>query len=156
MNKLIKFIAIFFAIIIFVLLGILAFVNPPQKTATTVSTPATPGYPTSPNGHVQIFNPVPGQTIISPETVSGSVTGGGWFFEATFSVRVVDADGTVLGEGQAQAQSDWTSTGTVLFMGAIPFSVSHSATGTIVFSKDNPSGLPQDEESFSVPIKFQQ
>lgn len=154
MNKLIKLIAIFLAVIIFVLLGILFFVNPPQKGTTTTSTPTASGYPTSPDGHVQVFDPVPGQTIISPKAISGSVTGGGWFFEATFPVKIVDADGTVLGEGQARAQSDWMSTGTVLFTGVIPFSAPRSVTGTIVFLKDNPSGLPQNEESFSVPIRF--
>jgi hypothetical protein len=155
MNKLVKFIAIFLAVIIFVLLGILFFVNPPQKATTTISTSAIPGYSTSPDGHVRVFDPVPGQRIISPEAVSGSVTGGGWFFEATFPVKILDADGTILGQGQARAQNDWTSTGTVLSTGVIPFLAPHSATGTIVFSKDNPSGLPQNGESFSVPVKFQ-
>lgn len=70
MNKLVKYIAIIFAVIIVVLLGILFFVNPPQKTTTAGPTPATLNYPVSPDGHVRIFDPMPGQTIISPETVS--------------------------------------------------------------------------------------
>jgi hypothetical protein len=154
MNKLVKYIAVIFAIIIVILLGILIFVKSPRAPLSG-SVPEAPSYPTSPDGHVEIADPVPGQTMISPKAVSGWVTGGEWFFEGTFPVKVVDADGTVLGQGQAQAQGDWMSTGTVAFTGTISFSAPHFETGTIVFSKDNPSGLPQNDESFSVPVRFQ-
>ena len=69
-------------------------------------------------------------------------------------MKILDGDGTVIGQGQARAQNEWTSTGTVLFMGTILFSAQRFATGTVVFSKDNPSNLPQNRESFSVPIRF--
>jgi len=157
MNKVAKCIAIAFAVIIVALLAILAFVNPPPKgVATAGHTPVTLGYPTSLDGHVKIFNPIPGQIVVSPSAISGNVTGGGWFFEGTFPVRIVDANGAVLGDGQAKETEPgaWASTGTVAFAGTIFFNVSHSATGTIVFSKDNPSGMPQNSESFSVPVRF--
>ena len=103
MNKIAKCIVIIFAVIIIVLLWMLAFVNPPQKNAATQNAiSAMPGYPISPDGHVEIMNPVAGQVIVSPVIIKGSVTGGGWFFEATFPIKVVDADGIVLGQGQAQ------------------------------------------------------
>jgi hypothetical protein len=155
MNKIAKYIAIIFAVIIVILLGILAFVNLPQKgTVATGSVSMEPNYPTSSDGHVKIMNLMPGQTITSPETVNGVVTGGGWFFEAVFPVKVMDGDRTVLGLGQAQAESDWMTTGTVPFSATVSFSVPHSVTGIVVFSKDNPSGLPQNTESFSVPVRF--
>lgn len=156
MNKVAKYTAIILGVIIFVLLGILAFVNPPQKgNVVSGSVAEVPNYPTSPDGHVKIADPAPNQTIISPKAVSGWVTGGGWFFEGSFPIKVVDADGSILGTGFASAkQGEWTSTGTVLFMGTISFRASHSATGSIVFSKDNPSGLSQNDESLSVPIRF--
>ncbi len=155
MNKTAKYIAIIFAVIIVVLLGILAFVNPPQKGAVATNIVSSASvHPTSPDGRVEIFDPMPDQTIISPESVSGNVTGGGWFFEGTFPVKIVDGDGTVLGQGPVRAQSDWTSTGTVSFTGTIVFLAPHSATGTIVFSKDNPSDMAQNEVSFGVPVRF--
>jgi hypothetical protein len=157
MNKIAKFVVIFFAVIIIVLLWILAFVNPPKKaTVATGTIPTTPNYAISPDGHVKIFKPTPSQIITSPATVSGSVTGGGWLFEGTFPIKVVGADGTVLGMGQIHETNPgtWTSLGEVPFSGIISFSTPDSATGTIVFSKDNPSGLPRNSESFSVPIRF--
>ena len=80
--------------------------------------------------------------------------GGGWFFEASFPVKVVDADGIVLGQGQAQAQGDWMSTGTVPFVASISFATPYSATGTIVLAKDNPSGMLQNDLPLRVPVAF--
>lgn len=150
MNKIVKFIAVAFAVIIIILLGVLIFVKPAEKPGTGPE----PGAFVSPNGHLVVYEPNQTEVIGSPVTIMGHVTGGGWFFEATFPVEIVDGDGTVLGQGQAQAQSDWTTTGTVPFSGTISFSAPHSATGTVVFSKDNPSGLPQNNESFSVSVRF--
>jgi hypothetical protein len=159
MNKSVKYIAIVFAVIIVILLAILAFVNPPKKiTVATGPVPTILNYAISPDGHVEIFNPTLNQEIISPATASGSVSGGGWLFEGTFPIKVVDADGTVLGMGQVRETNPgtWTSMGEVPFSGIISFLAPHSATGTVVFSKDNPSGLPQNNESFSVPVRFKQ
>jgi hypothetical protein len=150
MNKIVKYIAIIFAVIIIVLLGILIFVKPAQKPEQGPE----PGAFVSPNGHLVIYEPNQTEVISSPVTIMGHVTGGGWFFEATFPVKIIDADGTILGQGPAQARGEWTSTGTVPFAATIPFTAPHSATGMIVFSKDNPSGLPQNNESFSVPVRF--
>jgi hypothetical protein len=142
--KLLKVIVIAFAVIIVVLLGVLTFVKPVQGPAFSVS----------PDGHVMVTTPLPNTLIASPVTVSGSVVNGQWFFEASFPVKVLDGDGTVIGQGQAQAQSDWTATGTVPFSANISFTAPHYATGTIVFSKDNPSGMPGNAEEFSVPVMF--
>lgn len=153
MNKIVKYIAIIFAVIIVVLLGILTFVKQPAQRPETG--PELGAF-ISPDGHLGIYEPNSTEVIGSPVTIMGTITDGGWFFEATFPVKIVDGDGTVLGQGHARAQSDWTTTGTVPFSGTISFSAPRSTTGTIVFSKDNPSGLPQNDESFSVPVRFKQ
>ena len=143
--KLLKIIVVVFAVIIVVLLGVLIFVKPVQG-------PTVPA--TSPDGHVIVTSPLRDALISSPVAVSGTVTGGGWFFEAVFPIKVLDGDGAVLGQGQAQAQSDWMTTGTVPFSASIAFTAPKYATGTIVFAKDNPSDLPQNAEEFSLPIRF--
>lgn len=142
--KLLKVIVIVFAIIIVVLLGILIFVKPVQGPTAAVS----------PDGRVVVSSPLPDALIISPVHIAGTVTGGGWFFEASFPVKILDGDGTVLGQGPVQAESDWMATGTVPFNANISFSAPHSATGIIVFAKDNPSGLPANGLEFGVPVRF--
>ena len=149
-----KIVAIAMGVIIVILLGVLVFVNPTKEP--TVSPPAgTVSGVLSPDGHVAILSPASGTSITSPITILGTVTGGGWYFEASFPVKVLDADGAVLGTGSARAQEDWTSTGTVPFVATIPFAHPRYATGTIVFLKDNPSGVPENAQSFSLPVRFQ-
>lgn len=146
-----KVIVISFAVIIVVLLGILILVKPVQGPAV----PVAGSQPTiSPDGHVTVTVPLANALVASPVIVSGSVTGGGWFFEASFPVKILDSDGTVLGQGPAQAQSDWMTTGIVPFGASISFTAPRGATGTIVFAKDNPSGAPQNAQEFSVPVRF--
>ena len=154
-----KIIVIALGVTILVLFGILLFVPAPQRAMAPTSNASSTGTGVpqtvmSPDGHVAVSAPLAGESVVSPFTVVGTVTGDGWFFEASFPVKVVDADGTVLGGGQARATEDWMTTSTVPFTANITFAKPHSATGTIVFSKDNPSGLPQNAESFSVPVRF--
>jgi hypothetical protein len=150
-TKTLKYIAISLGVVIVVLLCALIFVPAPDR-----DTAPKENYVASPDGRVQITDPTADEAITSPVVISGSVTGGGWFFEGVFPIQVVDADGTVLGSGQASsAQGEWTSTGTVLFSGIVPFSTPRFQRGMVVFSKDNPSGLPRNNESFSVPVRFE-
>jgi hypothetical protein len=149
-----KRIIIILGIIIIVLLGVLLFV--PAAKGPTVPGNASSSTPpiVSSDGHVAVLNLRSNDAVSSPLAVSGTVTGGGWFFEASFPVKVIDADGTVLGQGPAQAQGDWMTTGTVPFSATILFSKPHSVTGTVVFAKDNPSGMPQNDLSLTIPISF--
>lgn len=143
--------------IILGLLLVLVFVpsaHGPTTVLTNASSTAVTTTTMSLDGHLAVSAPTENQEISSPVKIIGTVTNGGWFFEASFPVDVIDADGTVLGRGQAQAQGNWMTTGTVPFAATINFVKSHSATGTIVFSKDNPSGLPQNAGSLAVPIMF--
>ncbi len=156
-SRLLKLIASILGVIIVVLLGILIFipgVKSPAGPSNATSTPNVPQPIISPDGHVEVSAPLADQTIKSPVVITGNVTGGGWFFEASFPIKIVDANGAVLGQGIAQANADWMSTGTVPFSAVINFKASKTATGTIVLSKDNPSGLPEHDMSFSVPIRF--
>ncbi len=153
MLKVLKVVVAVFTVVIVILLGLLIFVNPAKgPSAPGVNETIQPA--TSPDGHVVVSAPLPDALVVSPVSISGAVTGGGWFFEASFPVKVLDGDGAVIGEGQARAQNNWMSTGTVPFSGSITFSVPKYANGTVVFAKDNPSGMPQNAEEFSVPVRF--
>ena len=159
MNALsaLKVLAVVFAVIIIVLLGVLFFYNPakaPQLPPDNVGGAKILQPTMSANGHVGVTAPQPGALITSPVTIIGTVTGGGWSFEASFPVKIVDGDGAVIGRGVAQAQADWTSTSSVPFSAIINFTVPRTATGTVVLSKDNPSGAPQNDLSLTIPVRF--
>jgi Immunoglobulin-like domain of bacterial spore germination len=149
MNKRLKVLVIVLGAIILILLGVFVFVPSAKEPMAVPSAPAV-----SADGHLQVMAPLADDLIASPVAVSGTVTGGGWFFEATFPVTVEDASGTVLGRGQARARGDWTSSGTVPFAGSISFAAPEYATGTVVFEKDNPSGLPQYSGELRILVRF--
>ena len=128
-------------VVIVILLGILLFVNPAKGP-----TPAT-------TGAITVSMPQSDAVIVSPVGIEGQAPGT-WFSEAVFPVKVLDGDGAVLGQGTAQAVGDWMTTGTVPFSATIAFMTPKYATGTIVFTNDNPSGLAANIKSFSLPVKF--
>src|SRR5258708_31511018 len=82
---------------------------------TGVQTCALPisgsGSSVSSDGRVKVTLPGANDIITSPVSVVGTVTGGGWLFEASFPVKVLDGDGTVLGQSTAQAGGEWVSMG---------------------------------------------
>ncbi len=145
-----KKIAIVLGVVILALLGVVLFYSPAKNSVAPEEHDAV----ASADGRATVSSPLSGTQISSPVKIFGTVTGGGWFFEGSFPVKVLDADGTLLGKGAAQAQGDWMSTSTIAFSAEISFTKPRFATGTIVVSNDNPSGDPAKSQSFSVPVRF--
>lgn len=104
-------------------------------------------------GFIKLANPQPNQIVISPLTIEGEARGP-WFFEAVFPVKLMDENGKVLAQGNAQAQGDWMVSSFVPFKLTLDFSPGNAASGTLVLENDNPSGLSENAKSFSVPVLF--
>jgi hypothetical protein len=102
---------------------------------------------------IVISSPQEGDTISSPVTVSGEARGN-WYFEASFPVEILDADGRQLGIAPATAQGEWMTEELIPFLGSIEFATSTTPTGTIVFHKDNPSDMRQFDDKREIPIRF--
>ncbi len=103
---------------------------------------------------IRITSPVPGATIASPVVITGMARGT-WYFEASFPVVIVDWDGKIIGQGIAQAQSDWMTTEYVPFKATITYTQpTYKNNGWIILRKDNPSGLSEHDDAFEVPILF--
>ncbi len=105
---------------------------------------------------IQVFYPNPGDVVKSPLKIFGKARGS-WFFEASFPVILKDMNGNVMSTGIAQADGDWMTTEFVDFTAELQYQV---ATGTVVsigeliLKKDNPSGLPENDDSISIPVRF--
>ena len=102
---------------------------------------------------VVITSPQPHQTIPTPLTVTGRARGN-WFFEANAVLRLLDAQQREIASGTVRALGDWMTSDFVDFEGQIRFVSPASATGTLVFQNDNPSGLPDQQKEFLVPVRF--
>ena len=110
-------------------------------------------------GNVLDFNdrivnslPQPGDLVTSPLSIEGEARGT-WYFEASFSVRLVDASGTTLAQGPAQALGEWMTNDFVPYHATLSFTAPVSATGTLILTRDDPSGTRVPEE-LRIPIRF--
>ena len=102
---------------------------------------------------IVLVSPQPNGVVTSPLELNGEARGN-WYFEAVFPVKLYDANGNVLVQGQGQAQGEWTTTDFVPFKTTLEFTVPATDTGTLVLEKDDPSGLPANADSLIVPVKF--
>jgi len=102
---------------------------------------------------VMNVNITAGSVVSSPLVVTGEARGN-WFFEANLPIQIKDANGTVLGQVGAQAQGEWMTTDFVPFAATTTFTQSSTDTGTLVIMNDNPSGLPENQKMFEIPIRF--
>lgn len=108
---------------------------------------------TSTDDLIHVIMPLPDVLVQSPLLVKGEARGS-WYFEASFPVKILDDNGQVLGQVPAQAQGDWMTTDFVPFQATLQFTTPTTEKGTVVFQKDNPSGLPANDASVSVPVYF--
>ncbi|HAO64538.1 TPA: hypothetical protein DCQ44_00985 [Candidatus Taylorbacteria bacterium] len=102
---------------------------------------------------IHVTTPLPDVLVQSPFVVTGEARGP-WYFEASFPVKVYDSNGKELGSVAAQAKGNWTTNDFVPFEASLTFSAPTTEKGTIVFQKDNPSGLPANDQSVSIPVFF--
>lgn len=104
---------------------------------------------------IHVSAPASGETLTSPFVVYGEAPGT-WYFEASFPVQLLDGNGAVILTTHVTAKSDWMTASLVPFEATLVFGLPITRTGTLVFQKDNPSGLPEHAGSFSVPVHFAQ
>lgn len=103
---------------------------------------------------VTVFGLEAGQIITSPLTITGEARGT-WYFEASFPIRLVDGAGREVAVAIAQAQGNWMTTEYVPFRATLSFTAPRStSTGSIVFEKDNPSGLTEHADQLRIPVRF--
>lgn len=107
---------------------------------------------------IYVESPESGALISSPVKLSGFARGP-WFFEASFPVEIVAADGTtVIASGAAAAEGSWMTNDFVPWKATLSFKAAStstsSATGFIRLRKDNPSGDPARDASLDIPVRF--
>lgn len=105
------------------------------------------------SGRVVVDIPAAGESVPKAFSVSGSVPGP-WYFEASFPIEVRNQSGAVVGSGVAQADGEWMTENNVPFSATVTVS-SYSGPATLILKRDNPSDLPENDASVSVPIVVQ-
>ncbi len=102
---------------------------------------------------IRVDVPHRGEVVRSPLLVSGQARGT-WFFEASFPVRLLDGNGKEIAIAPGTAEGEWMTEEFVPFSVELTFEKPQTTHGTLILQKDNPSGLPENEDSLIVPIRF--
>lgn len=108
--------------------------------ACTAEPPKPPEPPTSPQAAralATVATPVADSRVFSPLVATG-IAPGDWYFEAVFVAKLVGADGAVIAEAPARAQTDWTTPGDKTFMAELPFTVAADTPATLILQEDMP------------------
>lgn len=152
MNKIIGVVLVLLVIIV---AGYLLFADevtdrqPGPVATTTTSTTTT----STPELLPRVSVPVANTVVTSPLRVMGQAPGP-WFFEANLPIRLVDANGRELALAPAQASGNWMTTDYVPFSGTLNFAAPTTTTGFLIINNDNPSGLPENNKEYRVPVRF--
>jgi hypothetical protein len=109
---------------------------------------------------ITLTSPVPNGVFESGATISGQARGY-WFFEASFPFYLTNWDGLIIAEGFATATGEWMTEEFVPFTTTVEFSNPYTAgdpdfmkRGTLILKKDNPSGLPENDDALEIPVRF--
>jgi len=100
-----------------------------------------------------VYTPASNAKVGSPLAVVGEVPGT-WSSEASFPVVLKDSSGNVIAKTTAQVLGDWMTDQLVPFSAKLTFTGSPTGNGTLILQKDNPSGISQNDDTVSIPIKF--
>lgn len=111
-----------------------------------------PEYSNASEDLIRVENPHPGGVVGKEFVVTGEARGY-WFFEASFPIEVVGADGNTIAGSYATTEGDWMTEGFVSFKSeVIDLPSAYTGPATLILKKDNPSGLPENDASISIPI----
>lgn len=106
------------------------------------------------NDLIRVTTPSAESSISSPVTIRGTARGM-WFFEGSFPISIVNWDGLIIGEGVATAEGEWMTEEFVPFTATISYTVDPQTPynrGAIILKKDNPSGLPENDDAIEIPV----
>lgn len=164
--------SIILGILVFVLaLGTILTIILPQSIITTPSTPlntptvaprndlSNPDVTATSTQYnlsdqIVVNSPKAGQIVSSPLKITGKAVGP-WYFEASFPVELVDLKtGLDIAKGLVQAVGGtWMTEDFVSFEATLQFDKPSTTTSAVlILRKDNPSGLPENDKSISIPV----
>jgi hypothetical protein len=104
---------------------------------------------------ILVLLPKRNERIKSPLKIEGQARGF-WFFEAQFTAELFDVNDNFLGRAILTAKEDWMTENFVFFEGELTFVPPSTSLGALKFLSANPSGLPENQRVFEVPIQFEE
>ncbi len=141
-------------VLLFILVTVSLFISIRTVGGPTTSIETTQ-IDSSLNNLIRVISPKENSLVNSPLTVTGEARGV-WFFEATFPIKLMDDNDNAIAAGIATAQSEWMTESFVPFTSTLTFTSEPSTPdGWLILEKDNPSGLPENDNEARLRLKFE-
>src|SRR3989338_10159829 len=102
---------------------------------------------------IRVEGPLPDDSLGKTFTVEGEARGF-WFFENSFPVEVLDANGVVIGRGLGASREEWMTENFIPFTAPVEIVGEYTGQATLVLKKDNPSGDPDRDASVSFVVSI--
>ena len=102
---------------------------------------------------VAVSDPTVAQVVTSPMTIKGKVRGN-WFFEANIPIILKDENGKVLAQKGYLTSENWQTADYVNVDTTLKFPAPKTDYGVLEIHNDNPSGMPENDKVFKVPVRF--
>lgn len=99
---------------------------------------------------ISVLTPLPDASVSNSFIIEGKAPGS-WFFEAVFPIQIRNSSNEVIGHATARAQSDWMTDKLVYFTAPVQIDGYHGKA-TLILLRDNPSGLPENDDSMTIPV----
>ncbi len=71
-------------------------------------------------------------------------------------MALVTAENTVLSQTAAATEEDWMTEEMIPFSATLTFNPQEALIGYLRFEKANPSGLPENAYTYTLPVRFEQ
>ena len=125
----------------------------PTNPVPVTTTPPSPS-PAPLHSKIQVTYPKANTSVPKKFTITGKAPGN-WFFEASAPYMIRIEDGSKVAQGTLQTIGNWQTTNLVDFKADVVVNPAFSGQATLVLMKDNPSGLPENDDSLEIPITIQ-
>ena len=128
--------------------------SPSASSGVPLPTPMVSTHPEASPSAVTILEPKAGSLVRSPFTIKGQAPGS-WLFEGQTTASLQRQDGTEIAQAVLLAETEWMTVEQVTFSGSMKYTKPEGVTDVnLVIRKENPSGLPENDDSFVIPIKL--
>ncbi len=117
-------------------------------------TQSTQESPVKKDINVTVMTPDLAKPLKSPLTIHGKVSGL-YFSEGVFPVVIQDSKGNEIARTLAHADGEWMTAEDVPFTAELTFKVPANPSVKLLFEKDNPSGLPENDQSKAFAVTLE-
>lgn len=126
-------------VLVLVGIGVFKFIYPQEETLQ-------PG--------LVVQSPKFGAELTSPVAVTGYVNGEGWIgFEGQVgTVALLDEKNEQIGLGILTAKGEWMTIDPIYFEAQFTYQKITDGSGILIFRNENPSGLSENDRTFSLPV----